>query len=84
MTIDWATSLGVTQHTSVVDEWCRSLVRLSMELDEHPLNIEEVAIQGIQESSGLQMFRGSASERGHRQRGGMEGQSLLTSKHHLP
>jgi len=45
--VDWTTSLGVTQHTRVVDEWRRSLVRLSVELDQHPLDIEQVAIDGI-------------------------------------
>lgn len=40
MTVYWATSLRVTQHTGVVHEWCRSLIRLSVELNEHPLNIE--------------------------------------------
>lgn len=51
--VDGTTGLGVTQHAGVVDEWGRSLVRLPVELDQHPLDVEQVTIDGIQESSGL-------------------------------
>jgi hypothetical protein len=53
--------LRVTQHTGVVYKWCRSLICLAVELYQHPLDVEQVAMDGIQEPSSLQMLRRSAA-----------------------
>jgi hypothetical protein len=65
--VDGTAGLGVTQHAGVVDEWGRSFVRLPVELDQHPLDVEQVTIDGIQESSGLQVLRRSAAGTGRRE-----------------
>jgi hypothetical protein len=45
----------------MVDEMCGSMVSRLMQLDENPLDLLEVALEGIQESSGLEVLGCSAS-----------------------
>jgi len=60
MAVDGTTGLRVTHHTSMVNERRGSLVRLSVELDQHPLDVEQVSINSIQEPSRLKVLRRSA------------------------
>ena len=45
----------------MVDEWCGSFVSLPVELDQHPLDVEQITINGIQEPSRLQVLRRSTT-----------------------
>jgi len=45
--IDGMASLRVTQHTGVVDKWCRSFICRTMELYQHPLDVKQGAMYGI-------------------------------------
>lgn len=53
--------LPVAQDTDMVDEMCGSMVSRLMQLDENPLDLLKVALQGIQESPGLKVLGCSAS-----------------------
>jgi hypothetical protein len=59
--VDRAAGLGVAQDPEVVDERRRALVGGPMELDEDALDLQEIALQGIQEAAGLQVFRGGTA-----------------------
>ena len=66
--VNGTASLRVTQDTSMVDKWCRSFICLTVELDQHPLDIKQVTMNGVQEPSCLEMFRRSAARSGQCQR----------------
>jgi hypothetical protein len=59
--VDRAAGLGVAQDPEVVYERRRALVGGPVELDEDALDLQEIALQGIQEAAGLQVFRGGTA-----------------------
>jgi hypothetical protein len=57
MSIDGSAGLRISQDTSMVHEWCSTRVGRFVEFDNHPLDLEEVALERVEEASGLKMLR---------------------------
>ena len=63
--IDRPARLRVAQHTRMVDERLRALIRGQVQLDEYALNIVQIPLERVQESARLKVLRRRASTRGN-------------------
>ena len=62
VTVNRPPSLRVAQDALVVDERLRALVRGEVELDEDPLDVEQVALERVEEAARLEVLRRCASK----------------------